>query len=315
MRIWMRMAGVAADPLKDLMVRRLLVLQDRAETAGATGYGRRDLGNQIGRRPASEWLRAALAEANGAAVGTEAAPKTPGDNATGSSQLLDSLPKGRRPCQIEAVATGGGSVSIGDCPPHAIPPPRDRYATDWERLKPLAYYRLLEGRPFASSAKPKLLAAEKASGGIFHTFAYWDALLLNQAPPTVGDSPTWLAQTLWRAPPEKLSGLADTLVTTAQSTPLPGADETRQFILRHAIARRALELGCSKLAIRKLELIQTAFFSDGKVPGAFADVHDRVVGVAHTLADSGACIQAPAAAAAVPDPPAATAEQQKPETR
>lgn len=299
-----------SEPLKDLVVARLLALQQLADTAGQTDYGRRGLANRIGLKPESKWLRTKLAEANEA--GGNLKPAVPVRNASdnGPSPSSATTRQDDQPCkEVLLTGTGGGVVSVGNCSAGNghLSRTGNRYTTDWNRLSDLPYYEILDRKTrgwFITSAQPILIAAEKAAPWMFDTFTLWDAVALGKGPSSVGGSELWLVKQLYKAEPARLTPLANTLGASVESYKLADGKsyEVRQFILRHALARRALELGCSQLARRELGLIPPNYFGDGKVPQAFGAFHDRVVSAAEKMPDSGACIQAPVTEPAAPEP-------------
>lgn len=279
-----------ADPLRGLVVRRLLVLQDQADTAGVSGYGHRELGNRIGLKPQSLWLRNALLEANQLRTTSQAPVQTRdiNDRTESAPPLVSS--EDRKPCTRTELKTGGVMLQ-GDCRQESISRPQSsRYTTEWGKLKHLEYYKSLS-QGFLSDPKEILVTAEKAGALLFQTFSYWDALALEEAPPTLGASETWLARQLSQAQGSDLTHLARSLWDTEQRKALAnqGAWQVREFILRHAVVRRALELGCSQLASTELDIIKPAYFGPTMVPDAFRQFHDRVVSAAEKMSDSGQC--------------------------
>lgn len=299
-----------AHPLGVLILSRLVAVVRAAEGAG---IGRETLVSHVGSRPTSGWLSEALRQA------LEARPESPEDLLAKSAR---SDPKaeittsglsaadlcvnrlGKEPGTGSANTPFRFDPNAPRCPPGRPPdtpsamsvpppesdPPLDHGTGSSDRLANLPYYRALTLGGVLDPL-PAFSATEAASFPLQGVFGYWDAAALGDRPPAlVGAGERWLVDSLLRVPGERLVATANVLPIELQMASVAPDHPTpmRQFVVRHAIARRALELGCTELARQQLRLIEGSGLTQPAIPRELGELHARAL-AASAGRDSGAC--------------------------
>jgi hypothetical protein len=221
--------------LADLLVSRLLAVADDARDAGVQGFRADQLPAKLGKKSRSIWLREAVA----------AGPPTPAPRALTDTAPApdDSLPQSAAasapaatPAALHADAASGAGW----------------YARHRDEAMTVAYFTAL--RADAPDIGTAMTRVEQARPELLDLMRYWDQVELD-SPSAIGTEPVKrIVGRLRAAAPERLEHVA--METTASKE----RDDLRQTLgfypadlaVRHAIARRAIELDCPRIAEAQL---------------------------------------------------------------
>jgi hypothetical protein len=161
----------------------------------------------------------------------------------------------------------------------------DWFEKHWSDLEVLPYYKAIEDaaedykRPFI---KEYFSDAANAKPDLFRIISAWDAAELGlEEPKGVQQADRWLLASI-RSEEEaqELSKLYNTILINDEFPNwIKGAEEKhRRFILRHAVIRRAIELGCKQIATKEANKIIDSKYIDafGESANKIAKLHIAV---------------------------------------
>jgi hypothetical protein len=219
---------------RELIVARAIALgegADGASGADAVSYRSTRLGQMIGKRKGSEWLKKAYGEA-----------KAERDSALNK-------PRGSQ----DATATQGANKEGGADQPARTQinplPKTNRYGTDWIKLKDLSYYKaLLEVEP---KTQEVLKSAENKEPLFFSAFSIWD-----QAPAVVaGPETRYLVTLVQQSDVKDLTAVPTRFRASREYAAMVTSSgfERANFALGHLMARRALEVGCPQAGLDQIK--------------------------------------------------------------
>ena len=244
--------------LADLIIRRLQQVGDEASGAGARDFDIAGLRTKVGRKDSSVWLRDAL---------------TPGPRAPVPRPLIDTLSESIESPPATTLTSAPRPRSAG----HVTGDPDDYwYAKHRGGTATLNYFNTL--RTYAPDIRQVMTSVEQVYPELLTLMRYWDQVELDLGFAIGSAAVTGIVDRLRNTEPDRFDRVALDVTASKERNDLLQAlgFYPADFAVRHAIARRAIELDCPNTAKEQLQSIGAEHL-DAVGPAA-ARLHRIVLG-------------------------------------